>query len=84
MQPLFFSNLGLLLSSFDWEFHKNFRDIQVLHAGPKLVDFYNKRALFLTLVVDFLTTTKKARDPRKENEINHTDLKIQKLCFVKC
>ena len=46
VQPLFFSNLGLLLSSFDQEFHKNFRDIPVLHAGPKLVDFYIKGLYF--------------------------------------
>ena len=34
----FFSNLGLLISSFDHKFHKDFRNIQILPVGQKLAE----------------------------------------------
>ena len=71
----FFSNLGLLLDSFDPEIHKDFRDVQILLVGPKLAELLTKNRTFLTLAIDFLTTAvlsknkaaakAKARDPKK-------------------
>ena len=69
----FFSNLRVLLGSFDPEFCKNFRDSWNLPVGSKLADLLTKNwTLFLTLAVDFfnlavLTQIKavaKARDPK--------------------